>query len=190
MKTIVLAAWCVLALSAGHAEPSQTPREEAVAAFNQGVADYVALHRRLEGAVPPQQSFTNPDEALKASTALAKAIRAARPHAREGDIFVAAAAQEFRTLIQTVLRERDVDPDDLVTRMREEAVRGGRPPRVNERFSWAVGNVMPPCLLRELPSLPDELQYRLVGLDLILIDIHADLVVDILRHALPAMTKR
>jgi hypothetical protein len=59
---------------------------------------------------------------------------------------------------------------------------------VNGAFSWALGNAMPPCVLHALPELPIELQYRFVGVDLILIDIHADLVVDILRDAIPAPT--
>jgi hypothetical protein len=40
-----------------------------------------------------------------------------------------------------------------------------------------------PCVLNALPALPDELQYRLIGHDLALVDLHADLVVDILRDA-------
>ena len=39
-------------------------------------------------------------------------------------------------------------------------------------------------IIEALPALPDELQYRLVGGHLVLIDIHAGLVVDILPHAL------
>ena len=45
--------------------------------------------------------------------------------------------------------------------------------------------MMPPDILHVLPPLPDELQYRLVDRDLVLIDMHADLVVDILPGALP-----
>ncbi len=40
-----------------------------------------------------------------------------------------------------------------------------------------------PCVLDALPRLPHELQYRFVGRDLVLVDTHADLVVDILRNA-------
>jgi hypothetical protein len=42
-----------------------------------------------------------------------------------------------------------------------------------------------PALLQVLPPLPRELEYRFVDRDLVLIDIHADLVVDILKEALP-----
>jgi hypothetical protein len=44
---------------------------------------------------------------------------------------------------------------------------------------------MPGCLLEVLPALPQGLQYRLVGRDLILLDLDANLVVDILPEALP-----
>ena len=47
---------------------------------------------------------------------------------------------------------------------------------------------MPVVVIDVLPPLPDELQYRLVGGHLVLVDIHAGLVVDILRHALPVDT--
>ena len=45
---------------------------------------------------------------------------------------------------------------------------------------------MPWCVLRELPLIPDELQFRFVEHDLVLIDIDASLVVDVLPNALPA----
>ena len=45
---------------------------------------------------------------------------------------------------------------------------------------------MPWCVLRELPLVPHELQFRFVEHDLVLIDIGASLVVDVLPNALPA----
>jgi hypothetical protein len=41
-----------------------------------------------------------------------------------------------------------------------------------------------PCVLEALPTLPPELQYRIVGDTLVLIDVHAGLIVDLLPHAL------
>jgi hypothetical protein len=41
-----------------------------------------------------------------------------------------------------------------------------------------------PFLLEALPHLPHELQYRMIGRDLVLVDTHADLVVDIMRNAI------
>ena len=42
------------------------------------------------------------------------------------------------------------------------------------------------CILEVLPELPDGLQYRFVERDLVLVDIAADLVIDVLPDALPA----
>jgi hypothetical protein len=41
-----------------------------------------------------------------------------------------------------------------------------------------------PCVLQALPPLPPELHYRIVGSTLVLIDVHADLIVDVLPYAL------
>ena len=66
----------------------------------------------------------------------------------------------------------------------EEAPPDAAWPAVNGRFPWMRGAAMWPCIIDALPPLPDELQYRIVGRDLVLVDVHANLVVDILREAL------
>ena len=44
--------------------------------------------------------------------------------------------------------------------------------------------MMPADVIVALPALPDVLQYRFVGRDLVLVDIEADLIVDVLPRAL------
>jgi hypothetical protein len=158
---------------------AQTPIDE----FNGGVSAYVALHRQVERYLPPQQNFTTAEEGLAYAAALRRALCAVRPDAREGDVF-ASAAGEFRGRIRSALRRHGVEPRDLVLAMIDDTEPGALPPVVNAAFSWALGNVMPSFLIDVLPALPDELQYRFVGSSLVLIDIHAGLVVDILRSAL------
>jgi hypothetical protein len=41
-----------------------------------------------------------------------------------------------------------------------------------------------PCIVAALPALPPELQYRIVGDSLALIDVHAGLILDVLPDAL------
>ena len=43
----------------------------------------------------------------------------------------------------------------------------------------------PACLAAVLPRLPEELEYRVVGVTLVLVDVHANLVVDVLHGAFP-----
>ena len=45
----------------------------------------------------------------------------------------------------------------------------------------------PPVLLRKLPDLPPELEYRIVNKNLILRDVKANLIVDILRGVVPTI---
>ena len=47
-----------------------------------------------------------------------------------------------------------------------------------------LGAWMWPALLHALPTLPEDLQYRIVDNDLVLVDLHASLVVDILEDAI------
>jgi hypothetical protein len=96
-----------------------------------------------------------------------------------------AVAGVFRRRIRYALRADGIEVRDLLREMIDDTEEGARPPAVNEPFSWALGNLMPTAIIEALPELPDELQFRLVGGHLVLIDIHAGLVVDILRHALP-----
>jgi hypothetical protein len=58
-------------------------------------------------------------------------------------------------------------------------------PVVNGKFSWDNATPTPLCFLAVLPELPNFLQYRFVGRDLVLVDIEADLIVDVLPRALP-----
>ncbi|HLY20154.1 MAG TPA: hypothetical protein VKR61_23160, partial [Bryobacteraceae bacterium] len=46
----------------------------------------------------------------------------------------------------------------------------------------------PPTILLNLPKLPSELEYRVVGRALVLLDVEANLIVDYIPDALPART--
>ena len=46
----------------------------------------------------------------------------------------------------------------------------------------------PPNLLKKLPELPPELEYRIVGRDLMLRDVKGNVVVDIMRNVFPIPT--
>jgi hypothetical protein len=48
--------------------------------------------------------------------------------------------------------------------------------------------IMPPCLLAALPPLPEELGYRFLAGDLVLVDLHARLIVDFIPRALRGTT--
>jgi len=169
---------------------AQERDDDPIRQFESRVAAYVALHRSVERFVPTPRVFTDSAEAENVRGAMTQAMQAMRAAANEGDVFVAEAAPELRRRIANALLTAKVDPRDLLEEMQDTTLPGARPPVVNETFSWALGHLMPPQVLMALPTLPDEVEYRLVDRDLVLIDLHANLVVDVLREALPAATWR
>lgn len=183
VSTVLVAGLSAVTLPAAQEQPPG--RAALVARFNQRVHAYVALHRKVERLLPPQQIFTDPAEARRSMVGVANAMRALRPNAAEGDVFDTEIGNLFRDDIWQGLRQAGIDPEELAAEMVPEMPGDYPPPAVNGNFSWALANEIPPCVLRVLPELPIELQYRFVGVDLVLIDLHANLVVDILRDALP-----
>ena len=181
------------ALLAGAAQTlvAQDVAGPAEAEFTARIEAYVKLHRQLEGTVPTLRVSRDPLEIQEAVAALGAEIRAARPEARQGDVFTPAAATFIRRSIAACLARRSVAEllADLEAERYEEE--GDEPgpmpePRVNDTYPRTVEYpIMPPPVLAALPPLPEELQYRLVGSTLILWDHHADLVVDVLPEALP-----
>jgi hypothetical protein len=92
----------------------------------------------------------------------------------------------LRERILDVLREHRIDPVALLEAAADDEPGEVAPrPRVNERYSWSWPSFAPPPVLFGLPRLPEELQYRFVGRDLVLVDVEANLVVDVLPDAFP-----
>jgi hypothetical protein len=71
------------------------------------------------------------------------------------------------------------------------AIESGQPDdivlEVNAVLPWGAGEPASAALIGLLPPLPDELEYRFVGRHLVLLDVEANLVVDVLRMAVPAL---
>ena len=58
--------------------------------------------------------------------------------------------------------------------------------QVNGRYPDGLPfTTMPTPVLAELPRLPDDVEYRFIGDRLILLDVHAQLVVDFMDAAIP-----
>jgi hypothetical protein len=170
------------AVAAGVPAAQEDPRQ----AFLQRVDDYVALHRRVEAQLPPQVVTSDLDALLAPRPAMVRAMRKARPAARQGDIFTPSVAAYFRTTIGgTLQRHRITDLLDII----EEENTVHTPPAVNGEYpAGRAIPPMPPCLLAALPRLPEEVQYSFIGADLILWDLHAGMIVDYVPRVLPMPT--
>jgi hypothetical protein len=142
---------------------------------------YVVLHH---GPFEPlSEEFMCLSEDSIAVNGLADVPREARPASREGDIFSPDVADLFRRRIAGTLQAYDYTPADMLAELDvEELV--APPIRVNETLRRGIG-VMMPWLVGALPVLPEELAYRIVAHDFVLIDVQSNLVVDVIRAVLP-----
>lgn len=166
-------------------EEGSPTQETAIELFKRRVFAYVELHRRLEGPLPPLTNTRDPRRIQAAEDAMVAALRSARTGAKPADIFSPEVSEAFRRRIAAALKGYDIG--EVLALVDEENPPHATRPRVNEPYPADRGfSMMLPCILRELPQLPEELQYRFAGRDLLLLDVHANFVVDILPNALPA----
>ena len=158
--------------------------KQAFADFARRVDGYQKLRSDLEGKLPPLKSTDKPEKILAHEQALAQSIADARKAAARGDIFAGPIEAEFRRLIRNAF----VGPKG---RALSRTIRQGEPLnlelRVNQVYPATVPvTTVPPTLLQELPKLPRNLEYRVVGRDFVLEDVKSRLVVDFIKDALPS----
>jgi hypothetical protein len=161
--------------------------EDARQQFEEGVTGYVALRTRAAASVPPVQVVPDIAQIQEQVDVLAASIRAARSSARLGDLFTPEVRLVLRADIRNALADFHIEVEDLLEQFDYERPWGIEPPAVdvNGSFPWTFGAAMPSLLLDRLPPLPAEVQYRFIGRDLVLLDVDANLVIDVLPNALP-----
>ncbi len=187
MPAIVLA--LVLASSAGPVaggpSPLQPTRVNPLAAtlkdFGDRLDAYDKLRKQVEGKVGPLKKTDDPAAIAQRQRAIGEGIRQARADAKAGDLFTPPVADAIRRFIaRDLARRKPVDRRAFVVSQPDVSV------RVNESYPAGVPfATVPPRLLKQLPVLPEGLEYRFVGSTLILRDVDANLVVDLLPDAIP-----
>jgi hypothetical protein len=151
---------------------------EVIADFATRVQRYAALRDTAATGLPPLAVTDNPDEITRAEMALARRISLARAPARRGDFFTKPIAGEFRNALRRVTDEKtrmvilDDNPGDFSHRV------DIRYPKTRS-YSTVPANV-----LALLPRLPDDIEYRFLGHHLILLDVRANVIVDMMACAL------
>jgi hypothetical protein len=161
--------------------------EHALQQFEARVAGYVALRTRAAASVPPIEVLSDLEQIQAQIDALGGAISDARWAAQPGDLFTTAVRLVLRLEIRDALGAAGIPVEDLTAALEQETEPDADVPlaEINGPFPWEFGSAVPPGLLDALPALPVELHYRFLGRDLLLVDVEADLVVDILPNALP-----
>src|SRR5262249_4167727 len=113
---------------------------------------------------------------------MADAIRALRPDARQGSLLTSEIGAVLRAEIEAAFNS----PRSALIRDELEEQNEGRPdqtpPEVNQP---STAPRVPPVLLARLPVLPAQLEFAFSGRALLLKDVDANLVVDVVPDALP-----
>lgn len=152
--------------------------------FQNRIDAYMKLRQQALSKVHSLKPTDSPEEIAEYQRHLAHKIREARRHAQQGDIFTPEVGRVF----QRLLAQSFQSPDAAQVRasLRRAAPVPEVPLRVNTRYPKDLPlQSTPPSLLLNLPRLPAELEYRIMGRDLILLDVKAGLIVDYLPRALP-----
>ena len=152
--------------------------------FSDRVQKYVQLHKSVEATVPKLKATNEPELIVAHQKILARKIKAARLHAKGGDIFTPAAKEAFLKAISNEFQGPQA-PHAKAT-MKQGAPLKKVHLHVNEIYPASIPYTsVPPTMLQKLPKLPEEVAYRAVSSDLVLLDVKANLVVDYLPGVLP-----
>ena len=151
--------------------------------FEKRVAGYVKVHKAAEGKLHSLKPTASPEKIMHHEHELRHGIRDARRSARAGDIFTPEISAEFRRLIGLAMQAGNASRiKGSLKRDEPVALRL----RVNDAYPQKVPlQSTPPTLLLNLPHLPAEVEYRVVGHDLALLDAKANLIVDLIHNAIP-----
>ena len=171
--------------------PSQKPQSPGPAVNEVGAATkafldrlqaYVTYHNNVEKMVPPLKETNDPTKISTREKALGDALIKQRPDAKQGDFFIKEYEPILRKLIQEDFAKRSAT---------DRKALGGELPKgtkigVNMPYPTSLPlTTFPGNLLKKLPELPPELEYRIVGRDLILLDVTGNVVVDVLPNIFP-----
>ena len=155
-------------------------RDAAIGAeFEERVADYMKIHEKAQAGLVAPKSTESPVQISEFQHRLAARIRVLRPNAKQGDIFTPAITGVFHRLVAIAMHGSD-GARIRTSFERAEPIEGVHLD-VNQAYPDGMPlQSMPPSLLLNLPKLPKELEYRFVGRELILRDIAANLIVDVI----------
>jgi hypothetical protein len=165
--------------------PAQVNRHaRAMASFQEAVEQYMALRKKMRADLPRLAADATPEQMHTHQLALAARIREARRTAQPGDIFT----PDLRIVIRTLMAQVFGGPDGKALKADIMDENPGRiKVSINDRYPDNVPlSMVPPQVIAGLPKLPPkEMEYRFLGRALILLDIEAHLIVDIMENAIP-----
>jgi len=150
--------------------------------FKNRIDDYLEIRKKAGKGAPSLSETKDPAKIKAAEAALAAGIQRLRVTAQPGDIFAPEIQKTFRRLLAPEMKGED--SQDTKEILKDDAPKSV-PLKVNAKYpEKAALPTVPSNLLLSLPSLPEELEYRIIGKHLILRDTGADLIVDYIPNAI------
>lgn len=166
------------------APPPVTPAEKAVIeAFENQVKEYVKLRKKVRENAPKLSKDATPEQIEAYQTTLEDSLRNARKGAKRGDIFLPEVGAYIRRTLKKEFQGKD---RKQIREIAFETELTGVVLRVNYPYAASAElSEMPATLLAKLPQLPNEVRYRFVGNNMVLVDRESNLILDFIPNALP-----
>jgi hypothetical protein len=178
----ITAALAILLIAPTARAQDVNPTAAAMKAFRDRADAYLALHKKVAGALPPLKETNDPQKIADREKLLGESLAKARADARSGQIFGEIAPRVTRLVRADLVHRSRADRKALFCEMPARVP----PLNVNTIYPASVPLItFPPSLLQTLPPLPEGLEYRFYGRHLILRDVKANIVADILRNVVP-----
>jgi hypothetical protein len=155
----------------------------ALATMNDRLKEYVDVHQKVEDTLPKLPKEAAPKQIDQNQRMFEQRLRAERKSARQGDIFTPEATPVIKRLLATVFA--GPEGKQLKASIMDENPTGISI-SVNGRYPDEVPiSTVPPEVLQTLPKLSEDMEYRFVGDNLILLDAHAHIIADYIADAIP-----
>ena len=153
-----------------------------VADFQARVKSYHDLRDKVDEGAARQTQTKDPEKLVAEKKVLADRVIAARSGAKLGDIFTPEVQTVFKQLLKPAFKGADGAENKKTIKEESPAIAV----KVNAPYPEKQPlSTVPPDVLKQLPPLPKDLEYRFVQKQLILFDSRANLVVDVLPNAIP-----
>jgi len=174
----------VAACTKEEAKPPADPTKQVFEDFAKRVDNYMKVRKPLADSVGELDPTRSQAEITARGVGLANALIAARAQAKPGDIFTPEVATILATLIKQEYSRRTEPVQE--TREDQQDELPDFVPQVNQVYPTTYPlATFPATLLPLLPPLPEQLEYRVVQHYLVLRDIEANVIVDVMPNAVP-----
>ena len=163
--------------------PLSEQEAKALATMNDRLKAYLDIHKDLEKGLPKLPEEATPKQIDTNQRMFEQKMRDARKNAKRGEIFTPEAEPVIRKLLATVFA--GPEGKQLLDSVLDEQPTNVKL-AVNARYPDTVPvSTVPPDVLQTLPKLTEDMEYRFIGRNLILLDTHAHVIADYIEDAIP-----